>query len=345
MVLRGCLLDDRHDLVLMRLPFDDRRATGLDDAHLLLRDLLDRVAEPCHVIHVDRPDHRRIRVKHVRRVPSTAHADLDDRDVDRRVRELPDCHRCEHLEEAHARRALLVHFLVDERDEVLHLIPQFHEVVVGQALPVDGDALAHMLEMRRRVQAGPHAVCPADRLGHARGGSLAVRAGDVDHAERVLRIAEQVEDHLHSLEIRVRRVPLARTAHDVAFDVVDGGLCVCHENLVFVSRKYVNRVHSMHTFDRSPPAQTIVEPGEGRGGIAQDTTQGMHSMTQETAPLSTPDGADADNTREQLAESPVAAGSAIPGRRAGRSRSTTIRSALWTTIRSCSICSPAVSAR
>ena len=66
----------------------------------------------------------------------------------------------------------------------------------------------------------------------------------------------------------------------------------------------------MHTFDRSPPAQTIVEPDEGRGGMAQGTTQGMHSMTQETAPLSTPDGADADNTREQLAESPVAAGSA-----------------------------------
>ncbi len=95
----------------------------------------------------------------------------------------------------------------------------------------------------------------------------------------------------------------------------------------------------MHTFDRSPPAQTIVEPGEGRGGIAQDTTQGMHSMTQETAPLGTPDGADADNTREQLAESPVAAGSAIP----------------WSPRRplplnpyslgSCSICSPAVSAR
>ena len=230
MVFGRRLLDDRHDLALVRLPPDDRRAARLDDAHLLLRDLLDRVAEPGHVIHVDRPDHRRIRVEHIRRVPSTAHADLDNRDVDRRVRELPDCHRREHLEEAHARRALLVHFLVDERNEVLHLIPQFHEVVVGQALPVDDDALAHMLEMRRRVQAGPHAVCPADRFGHACRGSLAVRAGDVDDAERVLRIAEQVEDHPHSLEIQVRRVPLARTVHDVSLDVPHTHLIVAHKH-------------------------------------------------------------------------------------------------------------------
>ena len=216
----------------MRLPADDRRAAGLDDADLLLRDLLDRVTEPCHMVHVDRSDDGGVRVEHVRCVPAAAHADFDNRDVDRCIRELPDGHRGEHLEEAHARCAFCVHLRVDERDKVFHLIPQFHKIVVGQALPVDRDALVHMLKVRRCVQSSAHAVCAADCLGHARRRAFAVGAGDVDDAERILRVTKQVEDHLHSFEIQIRCVPFARTSHDVTFDVVDAAL-VCHSFLAF----------------------------------------------------------------------------------------------------------------
>lgn len=70
--------------------------------------------------------------------------------------------------------------------------------VVGQHLAVDGDTLVDLLQMRRRVQAGAHTVGAADGLGHACGGAFAVGAGDMNHAERLLRVAQDVEHQASS---------------------------------------------------------------------------------------------------------------------------------------------------
>ena len=222
MVALGGLHQNRHDPLLMRLRPDDGGAVRLYDTGLLGGDLLDGVAKPLHMIHVDRADDGRVRVQHVRRVPQAAHADLDDGNVDRRVGELPDGHRRQHLEEAHRGAAGLGHLRVDDGDQILDLIPHVHEIVIAQLLPVDGDALVDTFQVRRRIQAGAQPIRPAEGLGHAGGRPLAVRAGDVDHTERVLRMAEHVEHEVHPVQIQIRGVVLRRAAHDVALHVADG---------------------------------------------------------------------------------------------------------------------------
>ena len=219
MVALGGLLDDRHDGLLMRLTPDDGGAAGLDDADLFGGDLFDGVAQPRHMVHVDGTDDGGIGIEHVGGVPAAAHADLHDGHIDRSVGEFPDGHGGKYFEEAHFRLPELLHLHVDDGDQIAYLIPCVDEVVVGKLLSVDGDAFVDMFQMRRGVQSRAHAVGAADRLDHARGGSLAVGAGDVDHAEGLFRMPHDVEDHLHAPEVQIGGIAFRWTAHDVTFDV------------------------------------------------------------------------------------------------------------------------------
>ena len=219
MVAFGGLLKNRHDRFLVRLTPDDGGAVRLDDAGLLACDLLDGVPQPLHVVHVDRADDRGIRVQHIGGVPQAAHADLDNGHVHGSVGEFPDGHGGEHFEEAHLRLALFLHFGVHQGHEVLGLVPYVDEIVIGKLLAVDGDTLVDLLQMRRGVQAGTHAVRTADGFGHARGGALAVGAGHMDHTERLLRVAQNIEHQIHPVKIQIGGVVLRRTAHDIQFDV------------------------------------------------------------------------------------------------------------------------------
>ena len=173
------------------------------------------------MIHVHRADNRGIRIHHVRRIPGAAHADFENRDINRGVGELPDRHRGEHLEEAHRRLVLLLHLAVHQRNQILDLVPRINEIIIGQLLAVNGDPLIDLLQMRGRVQAGTHAIRTADRLRHARGGPLAVRASDVDDAEAVLRVAQQIDHHVHAVEVEIRLVMFRWALHDFALNVTD----------------------------------------------------------------------------------------------------------------------------
>ena len=173
------------------------------------------------MVHIDRPDDRRIAIEHIRRVPAAAHAHFDHGDIDRSIGELPDGHSRQHFEEAHFRLALLRHRRVDKLHEIPDLFPGVDEIVIAQLLAVNRDALVDALKMRRGVQPGAHAVRPADGLGHACRRAFAVGAGDVDDAERVLRMPQQVEHHRHAVEIEIRGVMLRGAAHDIAFDLAD----------------------------------------------------------------------------------------------------------------------------
>ena len=219
MVAFGGLFKNRHNRFLMRLRTDNGGAIRLDDASLLACDLLDGVSQPLHVIHVDRADDRGIRVQHIGGVPQAAHAHLDDGHIHGSVGEFPDGHGGEHFEEAHLRLALFLHFGVHQGHEVLGLVPYVDEIVIGKLLAVDSDTLVDLLQMRRGVQAGTHAVRTADGFGHARGGALAVGAGHMNHTERLLRVAQNIEHQIHPVKIQIGGVVLRRTAHDIQFDV------------------------------------------------------------------------------------------------------------------------------
>ena len=148
MVLLRRFFNDRHDGLFMRLTPDDRSAARLDNADLFGSDLFHGIAKPCHMVHIDRSNNGRIGIKHVGGVPAAAHANFNDGHIDRSVGELPDGHGGEHFEEAHFRLVEFFHLHVDHGYKVLDLIPGINEIVVGELLPVDGDALVDMFKMR-----------------------------------------------------------------------------------------------------------------------------------------------------------------------------------------------------
>ena len=77
--------------------------------------------------------------------------------------------------------------------------------LVGDRLAVDQDALGEPLEVRAREQAGAQPVRPQQALDHATRRGLAVRAGDVDHRRRAMRVAEELDRTPRRLETRPRR--------------------------------------------------------------------------------------------------------------------------------------------
>ncbi len=92
-----------------RLAADDRDGVGrvqgvglpLDDARLLGGDVGDVVTQVVGVVDADRRDDGDGRIDNIGGVPATAHADLDDRHVDRGVGERRERHRRHDLELAH----------------------------------------------------------------------------------------------------------------------------------------------------------------------------------------------------------------------------------------------------
>ena len=146
-------------------PYDDG-GTLLDDSRLLGGYLFDRIAQPLHVIHVNRTDDGNIRIQDVGGIPESAHADLNNRHVHGGIRKGPDGHGRQDLEEAHRRPPLLGEPVVDHRDEVLNLPVYIHEALIRQLLPIDGDPLVDPLQVGGGIEACPHAVGAGDGLSH-----------------------------------------------------------------------------------------------------------------------------------------------------------------------------------
>jgi hypothetical protein len=162
---------------------EDAERTGLEDTRLLGRDLLDRRAEEADMVDRDRRDHRDLGVDHVGRVPRPAHADLHDRHVHRGVGERRVGHRGEDLEERQPHAELVV----DEWQVGRHVVVRRDEPLLVDGLAVEGDALRHGVQVRTGEPAGSQAELLQERVDHPGRRRLAVRAGDVDHRDRVLR--------------------------------------------------------------------------------------------------------------------------------------------------------------
>ncbi len=196
----GRALDEHLGRLGRLLQPDDGDGVGLDDAGLLPRDLLDGVAEEVPVVEVDRRDDRDRGVDDVRRVPRAAHADLDDRDVDRQVGErgVRDGH--EHLEVGHRRAAVDDRAGVDHLDERDHLVVGAEEALRVDRAPTDGDPLEHRVQVRRGEPTGVQAELAQQRLDDPGRARLAVGSGDVDDREGALRVAEQLHDGADPVE-------------------------------------------------------------------------------------------------------------------------------------------------
>ncbi len=170
----GVLLAAHHDGAL------------LDDARLLARHLGDRRTQ-LRVVERDRRQHGDVATDQVRRVPCPAHPHLEHPERHRLVREPQVRERAQRLEVRDLLLALGVH-QHQERQQVLVLLG---ELLLRDVDPAHREPLADGHEVRRRVQARREPVRTREFGRHARGGPLAVRAGDVDRRIRQLRVGEQ----------------------------------------------------------------------------------------------------------------------------------------------------------
>ena len=168
--------------------------------------------EVLDVVELDVGDHRDLAVDHVGGVPAAPEAHLDDRDVDGHVGEPLQGGGVDDLEVAGA--------VVEHQLDVGDAQEDAVEVVVGDGLPVPGDALVEPLQVGAGV--GAH----REPRGHEQGGGdprrrrLAVGAGDVDGRVLELGRAQQLDQLLHPRQRR-RRHPAVRAARhpDEALEV------------------------------------------------------------------------------------------------------------------------------
>jgi hypothetical protein len=142
---------------------EHRRRPRLDDARLLARDHHGPVAEVLRVVDGDGEHRGDLAVGHVGGVPDTTHPDLDDRDVDRRVRERGVRHPDDGLEE----RQRMWLRRVDQVRVRRHVVERAHELLVGQGGAVDADPLAHLLDVRAGEPAGAQVQGPQQGVDHA----------------------------------------------------------------------------------------------------------------------------------------------------------------------------------
>ena len=198
---RAARQEGRHEIGV-RLAKDER-ALRLHDARLLLGDLAARRPEVLHVVDAHVGHDGDTSVDDVRRVPTPADTDLDDRGLDGDVGEPPQRNRGDDLEVAGNRRKVRLD-LGDQADEL-------GEVIVGDRLAVPRDALIDPLEVRRRVRAGLEPGGDEQRRRDARRRRLAVRARQMDRRILELRRSEQRRERLHPLQRRMRRT--ARLPH------------------------------------------------------------------------------------------------------------------------------------
>ena len=182
-----------HSLDRRLLAVDHGVATGLDDPGLGRGDLLQRIAQHLGVVESDVADHSRLRRQdHVRRVKFAAHADLADHDVAVLAGKILEAERRHHLK---LRRPL-----EDGVGHGLDVLGQLADILVGDLLAVDLNALVEADQIRRGIQAGPVACLAQDGRDHRAGRALAVGAGHMDKFALPLGMAHHVEQGADALQ-------------------------------------------------------------------------------------------------------------------------------------------------
>src|SRR5581483_6289026 len=115
-------------------------------------------------------------------VPSAAHADLDDGDIDGDVGEPPQGRGGEHLEVGELKAKVVL--------EHLDVLEGGGEALVVDGFAVVAHALVQALEVGRRVGTDAQPVGGHEGADHAYGRALAVGPGDMDDPVGRLRVTE-----------------------------------------------------------------------------------------------------------------------------------------------------------
>jgi hypothetical protein len=86
---------------------------------------------------------------------------------------------------------------------LVDLVEGIAELLRGDLSAIDADALGGLDEMRRGVEAGPDAGGAKRAIEEGACGALAVRAGDMDETQRLLRGAKAREEALNAVETQL----------------------------------------------------------------------------------------------------------------------------------------------
>ena len=175
-------LHDLHNT--LRLRVENGAAAGFDDAGLLLRDLFQRVTEDRGVLETDVGDDGGLRRGNdVGGVKLAAHADLQHHDV------AVHGFKKEHAECGHQ---LKFRGMYGEGiGGFEHTLCQRDKHLIRDHFAVDLHSLVKAVKVRRGKQSRAVAGGVQDRGENRRGRAFAVRAGDMNELERLLRIAEE----------------------------------------------------------------------------------------------------------------------------------------------------------
>ena len=194
MITLGNFLNNWQNLIFMRLRTQNYRAIWLNNARLRASNLLNSVSKPLHVIHIHRANNCSIRIHNVRGIPFATHANFHNSNVNRSVRKSPNRHGCKHFKEAHFWLTVSLHASVNHVDNIFHLIPNVHKIVVADFLAVNHNALVYALQMWRSIKSCAQTVRAANRLGHASCRTFAVRAGNMNNVHRLFRMAKNIKN-------------------------------------------------------------------------------------------------------------------------------------------------------
>ena len=169
----------------VRVVRHDNYSCRMRNCKLLLRDLLDRVAEHLRVLEGDVRQQDDRRVDDVRRVEASAQPRLDDRHVHAGLGELGERGRGQRLELG---RAELLRGLANPRDGPL------------ERFGITIQPLVPARDVRRGVGACLQALGTEERGDRPGRGGLAVRPDHVDRREGTLRVSQRRQELPHAVE-------------------------------------------------------------------------------------------------------------------------------------------------
>jgi len=171
-------------------PAHHDRSGRFDDPRLLRGDRLQGVAEDFRVVEADGRDDRGEGMSdHVRRVQSTAEADLEHGSPNSRVSKCEERDQRRHLEEG-------------EIEMTSHrVVQQANDARVVDHFAIDLDALVVPMEVRTAVETRGDSSRPPYRSNRSGNTPFPVRADDVHDVEPVLRVALDSARLDHRLEI------------------------------------------------------------------------------------------------------------------------------------------------
>ena len=167
----------------------DHQRRFLDDAGFFTGDFSYRMAQKTLMIEINRSDDCNFRLNDVRRVQPAAQANFIHREFHAAFDKRHERQSGDALEVSGVRGKLATG--QKSFDSGVNARPCGRECLVGNIRAVNSNSLVDSLEMRRRIKPAANAGGSNDRIQHRRGGTFAIRAGNVNAGNLKVRIAQR----------------------------------------------------------------------------------------------------------------------------------------------------------